>query len=315
MLYIQKGEYFIINSIKINYNNNCQYKYFLLTFDDNYVGVAVSLIKSVIVNTSEKLCFIIFSNKFNQDSMSKLEALNIPIIIYNIGDESIRYNHNNWPIESTFRLIAPWIIEEEMDYLYYLDADILCISRLDDLFKIQFDQSIAMCTEFFANSYNICEKYGNDYLYNNSGFIIYNMNQFKKKYNMLDIIEKFNEINDNLKYPDQDFLNIYFANDIKPLNPFKYNNLMFDLYKKFKKNELNFFLKNTIFLHFFGENKPWASSKDQLFRYNVYLKYSNDEYMSKMVKKYKKKHIFHYPFVLIKKIFRKIYRIIFRKNK
>ena len=39
------------NKLEINVNNTSDYKYFLLTFDDNYVNVAIGLMKSMICNT------------------------------------------------------------------------------------------------------------------------------------------------------------------------------------------------------------------------------------------------------------------------
>ena len=104
--------------LEINVNNTIDYKYFTLTFDDNYVDVAIGLMKSMICNTSKELCFIIMTKSLNDSSINKLKETSLPIIIYYINKDLFKYSNSNWPIESTFRLIAPWIIEEEMEYLY-----------------------------------------------------------------------------------------------------------------------------------------------------------------------------------------------------
>lgn len=183
--------------------------------------------KSILTNTNENVCFIVFSTSFKEDSIEKLKNINSPIIIYYIDSELFNYDnpiHSAWPIHTMFRLIAPWIIEENMDYLYYLDYDMLCISDLSDLFKLKFNESIAMCFEISGNIRKQCELYGNDFVYCNAGFLIYNMNEVKRKYNMNDTLNYLNSILDNLAFGDQDFLNLYYANDTKYLNAIKYNN-------------------------------------------------------------------------------------------
>ena len=289
------------------------YKYFLLTFDDNYVEQAIGLMKSILSNTNENICFIVFSTSFNKSSLEKLESINIPIIIYYIDSKLFNYDnpiHSDWPIATMFRLIAPWIIEETMDYLYYLDCDMLCINDLGDLFKLKFNESIAMCFEVSGNIRKQCELYGNDSIYCNAGFLIYNMKEVKRKYNMNDMLNYLNSILDDLAFGDQDFLNLYYAKDTKYLNAIKYDNQIQE-YLNFAN--INYLIQNTIFIHFSAKQKPWMNNCD-LTRYNIYLKYSKYDYMTKFVAKNKKQYLLLKPLRLCKRILRKIYRIIFRKK-
>ena len=218
--------------------------------------------------------------------------------------------HSSWPIATMFRLIAPWVIKEEMDYLYYLDCDLLCINKVDDLFKLKFNQSIAMCFEVSGNIRKQCEQFGNDSIYCNAGFLIYNMNKIKKKYNMNDMLNYLNSILDNLAFGDQDFLNLYYVNDTKYLNAIKYDNQIQE-YLNFIK--INYLLQNTIFVHFSARQKPWMNNSG-IIKYNIYLKYSKYDYMTKLVKKNKNHYILLKPFRLCKRILRKIYRVIFKKK-
>jgi len=302
------------NKLEINVNKTCNYKYFLLTFDDNYTNVAIGLMKSMICNTSKELCFIIMTKSLNDISIKKLKDTSLPIIIYYINQDLFNYSNSNWPIDSTFRLIAPWIIEEKMDYLYYLDADIICVNNIDDLFNIKFNESIALCPEISACS--VTNALGNDLLYCNSGFLIYNIKKLKSNYNMDSLLEEFNKIADNLNFPDQDFINLYYKNDCIHLNPFKYNNQVYDF---FSKRHVKQFLSNAVFVHFcVVKGKPW-SNNSTLARYNIYLKNSKDAYMSKVASKCKFMYLLKFPFSKLYsisyRIAKKAYKCLFRKNK
>lgn len=63
------------NKLEISVNKTCDYKYFLLTFDDNYTNVAIGLMKSMICNTNKQLCFIIMTKSLNDSSIKKLKKL------------------------------------------------------------------------------------------------------------------------------------------------------------------------------------------------------------------------------------------------
>ncbi len=306
------------NKLEINLNNEINYKYFLLTFDDNYVNVGIGLVKSILANTNEKVCFIVFTDKFNDTNLEKIKDTKVPFIIYYIDKTLFNYDlniHKSWPITTMFRLIAPWVIEEKMDYLYYLDADMICVNKIDDLFDIKFTESIAICPEISANATKVCNKFGSDLVYCNAGFLIYNMISIKEKYTMNKMLEDLNGILDDLSFGDQDFLNLYYKNDCLHLNPFKYNNHIYDFYNKYCVKQ---FLSNAIFVHFcVVKGKPW-NTNSTLTRYNIYLKYSKDPYMSKVVSKCKRVYLFKAPFYklysLCYKIARKVYKTVFRRN-
>ena len=302
------------NKLEINVKKTCSYKYFLLTFDDNYANVAIGLMKSLICNTSKELCFIIMTKSLNENSISKLKETLLPTIIYYVDKDLFNYFNSNWPIDSTFRLIAPWVIEEKMDYLYYLDADILCVSNIDDLFKIRFSQSIALCPEISANA--VSNALGTDLVYCNSGFLIYNISRLKTIYDMNSLLDEFNKISKDLKFPDQDFINLYYKNDCLYLNPFKYNNQIYDFYNKHLVKK---FLRNAMFVHFcVVKGKPW-NTNSTLARYNIYLKYSKDSYMRRIVTRCKRIYLIKYPFSKLYsisyRIIKKIYKCIFKVDR
>lgn len=289
----------------INVNYKIKYKYFLLTFDDAYVKMGGGITKSIIKNTKENVCFIVLTESLSDSSIARLKSYNIPFIIYYIKTDIIKYDsniHPNWPKISVARLLAPFIIEEECDYLYYLDCDILCINSLDDLFNLKINTSIAMCPEVAGNIRIQCEMYSNNNLYCNSGFIIFNMNKYKSSYTLETICKDFNEMVDKLSFPDQDFLNVYFKDDVTYLNPIKYNNQLYE-YIGFK-NLKHCLLDNTIFIHF-SVGKPWKNNCCHKIA-KTYKKYTDYDELKSIVNIAMFKHNILYLPRLIKRTIRKV---------
>ncbi len=233
----------------------------------------------------------------------------VPIIIYTLNDFidfKEYFKNRKWPVISIARIVAPFIIEEDAYYLYYLDCDMLCINNIDELFKLAFNEAIAICPEVSGNICRQCDLFGNDDLYCNSGFIIFNVLKVKTQYNMTLLISSLKEIIDNLKFPDQDFINIYFKNDCKLLNPVKYNNQIYE-YIRFKKASV--VLKNCLFIHF-SAGKPW-SVYCPIKIARIYKKYvCNVEIKSDVNKVILKHYIFCLPTFCIK-VFRKL---TYKKN-
>lgn len=260
-----------MNKVYLNYVNKKNYKYFLLTFDDNYILPASELILSIKSNTSYEICFIIMAEHFTDDTINQLKDLNVPCIIYYI-DRNIfdLKKESKWPYIIFAKLIAPFIIEEEMEYLYYMDCDFLCISNINTMYDLKFDQSIAMCPEISGNMSNhhskLCDP---KEVYLNCGFVIYNFSKFKERYEKDNIIDSVNSMMDDLMYYEQDFVNIYFKNDIKLLNQLVFNNQIHEYVKPIGK--IKFIIQQTMFIHF-SWKKPW--NNDCLLRSIKYYRNS-----------------------------------------
>jgi UDP-glucose:(galactosyl)LPS alpha-1,2-glucosyltransferase len=291
----------------LNYKNN-KYKYILLTFDNNYVLQSKELVLSINKNTSYNVCFIVITEFLNENSIEILKDLMIPFIIYTIDNNIFTLKQESkWPYIIFAKLIAPFIIEEKMDYLYYMDSDFLCINNIDPMFKIQFKQSIAMCPELAGNfptkHSKLCSSLE---VYCNCGFVIYNVEKFKIYFSKDNIINSINSMMDDLIVYEQDFLNIYFKDDIKILNQVIFNNQIHEYFKKFRN--VNFITQNTILVHF-SFKKPWKNDC-YLKSINFYLSKCTTNEMRKMVKKAKIINLL----LLIPRLILKIIKKIFLKN-
>lgn len=71
-----------------------------------------------------------------------------------------------WQNVTCYRVFAPWLIQEEIKYVLYLDSDILCKGPLDDIFADK--NIICICNELEGNQ-SIRLPQLSHYIYCNAG--------------------------------------------------------------------------------------------------------------------------------------------------
>jgi len=185
-----------------------------------------------------------------------------------------------WSISMYYRILIP-LIMRNYDKVLYCDSDVVFNDSIDELFNIGFDgKKIMACLDSISpiiktiperllhitNVLNI----NNPELYFNSGVIMFNIPEidcqiYKEKFlNCLNI--------EDLWTPDQDILNVLFANDVKFLS-WKWN---FQWHLPiFRKQDFNFFkddflcdywsaYKNPKIIHYTTSRKPWNAPNEDL---------------------------------------------------
>ena len=170
---------------------------------------------------------------------------------------------------AALRLILDELIPEIYDKVLYLDSDILIIKNINDIFKIDLKgKAIAAVKDTINNSsknsirFDEMEISISDYF--NSGVILFDWSRIIRN----KMLKKTRSIlnTKNLRYGDQDALNIAFADQWLPLN------LQWNCMTPFiGKKTIN---KNI--LHFTGgKSKPWQSEATILLApYRNYMKNS-----------------------------------------
>ena len=266
---------------------------FLYCFDQNYQKPAFTSMFSILENVNEKISFFILQDQI-------LSNFNLP--------ESIRNHPNidniqifrvklgiNFPnlidvhvSEATYyRLFIEDFINEEVDFITYIDCDVICIrnpiDKINSIIKKLSTENLPIAVMPEAGLSNYGNKkfgigYGN---YFNAGVMIidyqnWKKNKFKKEF--LDILENHNT---ELNFWDQDVMNIHFDG--------KYVNLPRSLNYKVSMSEgkesglldiTN--SENNIFLHYSGKFKPWsirgALNANSKFFHEFYYKLFNEFY-------------------------------------
>ena len=174
-----------------------------------------------------------------------------------------------YPVEIYFRLYASKYLPQHIDKILYLDADIVVINKLNELYNMDFEDKYYIAAthirkllhKFNEIRLNIKE----DEPYINTGVLLINLSELRKidiEHKVIRFINKNKKI---LMLPDQDIISGIFGNKIKLIDGLKYNLGDRDL-RKYNLNNpnnkitLRWICKNTVIIHYYGRNKPWKEN-------------------------------------------------------
>ena len=286
---------------------------FLYCLDENYNLQALNSINSLVTKTSERVNFyiihknpqsfeILFEKHINKKMINKLYT-------YKFTDQDIIFPKvkNSHVSEATYyRLFFDKFIKsKDIEYLIYLDSDILCLNNPIDVFKNEISKMkkdlipLGAKTEGTRlNSKDLFEKLGlkNDNHFNAGVLIIDYQYWVEKKVSskLINILEKRF---DKIIYWDQDILNIYFDDNYSKLNPYlNFNHSVFSD-QIIQKEELS----KILFLHYSGKNKPW----DVLNILNENTNFYQQNFKKLNIGEY------HIEFNLTKKNLKEFFKIVF----
>jgi lipopolysaccharide biosynthesis glycosyltransferase len=234
--------------------------------DNNYLKYVAIAIQSIYFNNlNNNIKFHVFLYDVLQEDMDKLNRMHSDINVYSIpkvfldkydNEHSIKHLNRSMYI----RLLVPRLLQDRVDKLIYLDADILCFKDISVINNINIDNVVCAASIDSLNKENVNKNIQRLNLsttsYFNSGFLYINV----KKWNDFHTEEKVNNIllehKQHLCYPDQDALNIVLQKNVLIIEPdwnYLFTWIAYKDQNKFleTENELPYFV------HFTGARKPW----------------------------------------------------------
>ncbi len=258
---------------------------FLYCFDSKYnVQATVSISTLLEKYDSEVNLYILHDNpKLFENYTTKLKKYNNlnKIEIFKFLDKSYNFpnlNDSHVSYATYFRMFISNYLPEDLDFLIYLDADILCLSNPrpaieEEINKLKSsDNVLAGLNEEISSSHK--EKLGlKNNRYFNAGLIIINYQKWSKPEIINDLLNIMYSNFGNIEFWDQDILNIYFDGKFTDL-PIKLNYISPDG-KNVYQDQINF-------LHYAGSNKPWYFENT----FNQISNYYNKEYRKIFRNKY-----------------------------
>ena len=237
----------------------------LLAANNKYLKYMENLIFSIKCNLEKEDISIYFINQnveektINRTKRNLERKYGIEFHIINISNDLFKNLPvlEHFSVEMYFRLIAQYILPQNLDRILWVDIDIVCLKNLETFYYQDFDnKSMVVCADSLYNGemleehkYNLGINLNTKYF--NSGVLLLNLNKIRKKYSIEDIINKSIEYKDKLKFPDQDVLNILYEGDVKYAN--KYYNYQL-IYRDDIVQEDN---EKIVLLHYTGAEKPW----------------------------------------------------------
>ncbi len=170
--------------------------------------------------------------------------------------------------EMYYRLLAFKFLPKDLERILYLDPDILVLNSVDELYNMNLRDNLFAAASHEKISIKEINQirllpYEIDAYYN-SGVLLMNLKEQRKKINEEDIFNFVKENKKKLILPDQDILNALYSKYIISLEETIYN---FDAryYSYYKlisnhKMDMDYVLHHTVFLHFCGKKKPWMQN-------------------------------------------------------
>lgn len=245
-----------------------------LCFDENYALNGAMALYSAAENIQKNVkikAYIIDGGirKETKERFKKILSRNLDIV-WLTPDLSI---FDNLPLSSWTtkvahsRLLLPYIIQDDIKKIIYLDSDILVIGDLLNLWKIPLNNYFlaAFQDTTYTNVYKkvnsqvLVEAGMNSFFpYFNSGFLIIDINSWKKNNILLEYIEILRNIGNKFTHCNQDAMNIIFNNKwIKLKKEMQYknktNNYFFEKYKKLEEY--------LVFIHYTGKKPGFPGCK------------------------------------------------------
>lgn len=243
---------------------NKQTYHFGLGVDANYVKYAGVLMTNLLLqHLGQPLVFHVACDGINAEDQKKLSEFerlynNVQIKIYDVSE---RLNQLN-PVTSKaptrlnrsvlLRILLPELVGD-IERLVYMDVDMLCLKRLDELWQLPMGDTAIAAVMCSVTCVQMCKRLGLKHnRYFNAGLMVINIAAWRAQQLTKRVLEYFQLHSANLQMLEQDALNCVLDGDflelehsfnhmIEPNNP---------LVAKYSDNEH--------VLHFVNEAKPWT---------------------------------------------------------
>ncbi|AOA57465.1 glycosyltransferase family 8 protein [Acinetobacter larvae] len=240
------SDFFSLSNVADDFSPNLNIAF---AIDKNYLKPCGILIFSILKNNPHiKFDFHIFTNYFDSFGFDELlkqySNFRIHVYIVNTSYFDNLQTTGHFTTAIYYRLSIAHILKSKVDQYLYLDSDILCFGKMDDLLQIEIKDHVLAAVEDIYVRKDYIQDLGlrSDSQYFNSGVLFINI----EKWLDFEVLEKFKQ-HINLrayKYPDQDVLNMILENKIVFMN-----------------EKFNYFTDHNIqpvFKHFVSTPKPWS---------------------------------------------------------
>lgn len=233
----------------------------LISIDEKFIRHAETMLVSLSHQTKENIDVYLMYNKISKKKLAKFKnkmekqttcKVN-PILFSNDKIKDFPTTDGGkafFGLEAYNRLFCQFYLPKSINRILYLDVDMIVSKDITELYNMDFEDNYYLsCRDYSVEDANRINIENEQYV--NSGMILINLSKLRKETKLEEIINYIEENKDNLKYPDQDILNMLYINKIKRIDG-KYNFLVKD--NKLYKDNTN------IYIHHYAGPKPWNKS-------------------------------------------------------
>lgn len=246
----------------------------LVTLDRNYLPPLRVMLKSLFCNNpGEVFEFFVLHTDLTDEDCAGLLAF---CALHGSSLKDVRVTDDAFSAAPVFRhytkamyyrLLAFRLLPNDIEKILYLDPDILALNRLRPLYDS--DISDYLYAGAMHSAYGGITKYVNQIRlgnteaegYFNSGVLLMNLANQRKEIAEQEVFDYVKKYENLLILPDQDAINALYGDKILPVDDTVYNYDVrhYALYNLISGGEkdLDWVMRNTVFLHFCGKTKPW----------------------------------------------------------
>lgn len=233
--------------------------------NDSYAPYIAVTLKSLTYN-NERLNIIvhILTDGISDKNVEKMQkaAPSVQLKIHVVGDTKLRGLKDNWSIYAWYRILLPEILPD-IDRILYFDADVIVDDSIAPLFEIDMTNfAVAGAIDIQGFNENLYKRlnYSSSDQYICTGVLLMNLDCWRNKNITFKIIEWAKENEQNIRFPDQDAINVI-CHDTKIILPMKYGILdayfHYDCFRTDEyRNQLLEALDNPVIIHYAGQ-APW----------------------------------------------------------
>lgn len=230
--------------------------YYYLSVSDAYFSPSLEVI-SKINKYDENACFLICGIELSHSHTKYLNE-NFKCEFFSMPTEiKDKIKTMKWPKELFFKYFLAYYTELSIKKVLCVGADMTVQRSLIPIFSINMNNyPIAAAIENSGNltkRFDSFEKLPADRLYFNAEVELLNLDYFRENYCIEEIIAFIGKHQDEFKYADQDFANLFFYQKYKPLN-FLFN---FQITEFLRSAFFEQGLNNAYIYHFSSRPKPW----------------------------------------------------------
>lgn len=238
----------------------------LISVDKNYIDKAKTMLFSLSMHTKDKIVVYLLNHRLKKSEVEEfanylMRLCEITVVEIDVKDtelDNCPVVDENYTIEMYYRILAQYLLPQEMERVLWLDCDIIILKSIDDFYYQDFlNAKYVVCLDRENGTKQLIEHkvelgLSKDSKYFNSGVMLMNLVSLREFTNRDEIIKKIEMIKDKLLYPDQDVLNVLYEGEVKCIDGKEYN------YQVGKDKIIPSHLKNNVaILHYCSSNKPW----------------------------------------------------------
>lgn len=252
----------------------------LMAADDNFFKPFLSTLSSIAHNTNVPIR-LFFAGKLSQEQIEMIKSIKADIEVNCVIIEKeyldiIKKGKQTkyYPINALFRLICPFLIKG-IDRLMWIDSDIIVTKNIYNLYNSPLNNKSLFALEDKTTRAkkikNICGY--NIKTYFISCLLIFDIDVLKKKHSIEELSNIIDVIKDDTAFPDQDILNVMYANDViiskdDKIQRFVWNQIRDD---KIKGDQY-------LFYHYAGDVKPWDNNYYNWKNAFIFWRYAKQYY-------------------------------------